>query len=111
MIILMSFRRHYILQQGLHTPVVALSAAFFACTTKFAYCKVCDAKLRIWGCFSTPKYPLVYGLGRGQPLYKGQIAYPKCVFGSEVYCISVMKEIGYLKGYSVPQLNFCVLLS
>ena len=34
-----SFRRHYIRQQSLHTPVVASSAAFFACSTKFAYCK------------------------------------------------------------------------
>ena len=33
----MSFRRHYIRQQGLHTPVVASSAAFFACSTKFAH--------------------------------------------------------------------------
>ena len=37
--ILMSFRRHYTRQEGLHTPVVASSAVFLACSTKFAYCK------------------------------------------------------------------------
>ena len=35
----MSFRCHYIQQQGLHTPVVASSVAFFTCSTKFAYSK------------------------------------------------------------------------
>ena len=41
----MSFRCHYIQQQGLRTLVVASSAAFFACSTKFMYCsnKRCKA--------------------------------------------------------------------
>ena len=37
--VLLSFRCHYIWQQGLHTLVVALSAAFFTCSTKFTHCK------------------------------------------------------------------------
>ena len=54
----MNFRRHYIRQQGLHTPVVALFAAFFACSTKFARtasderCEALSTRLRDGPCSS-----------------------------------------------------------
>ena len=44
----MSFRHHYIRQQGLQTPVVALSTASFACTTELIALIYQKVSCRAW---------------------------------------------------------------